>query len=420
MDPTPPHFIQHPRSRRHRSLAGDWHVIVDPYENGYYDYRYQPAADHYGLCRKPESPSDRVEYDFDRSPTLRVPGDWNSQREDLQLYEGTVWYKTAFSLQREPGRRYVLHFGGANYEAIVYLNGKRLGSHVGGFTSFEFEATDALVDGDNALVVKVDDQRRRDGVPTVNTDWYNFGGLTRDVLLVDVPQTFVRDYFVQLAPGEAGTIAGWVQLDGPDAGGQSVHLEIAELGVSLDLTTDAGGRAELRHPLGAAEARLERWSPEHPRRYRVTLTSAADATGDDIGFRSIQTRGADILLNGEPIFLRGISLHEQAPERPGRANGEADARQLLGWAKELGVNFVRLAHYPHNEHVLRVADELGLLVWAEVPVYWTILWDNPDTFDNARTQLTEMIRRDHNRAAVVLWSVGNHRTPAFAKGADSR
>ncbi len=112
-------------------------------------------------------------------------------------------------------------------------------------------------------------------------------------------------------------------------------------------------------------------------------------------------------MNGRPIFLRGICIHEEAPLRGGRALNEADARMLLTWAKELGSNFVRLAHYPHNEQMTRVADEMGLLVWSEMPVYWTILWDNPETYANARNQLSENITRDRNAPSVILWSVAN-------------
>lgn len=401
------HLIANVFGRDHQSLNGPWRTIVDPYENGYYDYRYQPSPDHYGLNRKPKSVSDRIEYDFDRSPTLNVPGDWNSQKLELSLYEGTVWYKTSFEARRSPERRLFLHFGGANYEARVYVNGRELGRHVGGFTPFEFELTDVLVDGENVVIVKVDDQRRRDGVPTVNTDWYNFGGLTRDVLLVSVPRTFIRDYFVQLERGSLERIAGWVKLDGPDAQGQKVRLHIAELGAELSLSTDADGRAEFAFSTKQLGVPVSLWSGQNPRRYRVEIESAEDRVEELIGFRSIATRGADILLNGEPIFLRGISIHEQAPERPGRATSEADARKLLGWAKELGCNFVRLAHYPHNQHMVRVAEELGLLVWSEVPVYWTIQWDNPETYQNAEQQVTEMVQRDKNRAAVILWSVSN-------------
>src|SRR5262249_51541129 len=128
---------------------------------------------------------------------------------------------------------------------------------------------------------------------------------------------------------------------------------------------------------------------------------------DQIGFRSIEVRGRDILLNGKAVFLRGVSIHEESPKRPGRAWNEEDARTLLSWAKELGCNFVRLAHYPHNEAMIRMADQMGVLVWAEVPVYWTIQWINPDTLRNAENQLREMIARDHNRASLIIYSVAN-------------
>ena len=96
-----------------------------------------------------------------------------------------------------------------------------------------------------------------------------------------------------------------------------------------------------------------------------------------MGFRTIEVQGARILLNGKPIFLRGVSMHEEAPFREGRAFSAADAQTLLGWVKDLGCNFVRFAHYPHNENEIRLADRMGLLVWSEIPVYWDIDWSSP-------------------------------------------
>jgi beta-glucuronidase len=107
------------------------------------------------------------------------------------------------------------------------------------------------------------------------------------------------------------------------------------------------------------------------------------------------------------VFLRGISLHEENPLIPGRLRGQGDMRMLLQWAKEMNCNYVRLAHYPHSEEMIRLADEMGLMVWAEVPVYWTISWTNPATYANANAQLTDLVTRDKNRASVVVWSVGN-------------
>ena len=401
--------MQNPLSREVMTLNGKWHVIVDPYENGFYNYRREPfdaapkPTGGYFLDRKPADRSELIEYDFDASPTLMVPGDWNSQDERLFYYEGTVWQRRKFDYTPSAdGRRVFVHFGAANYQADVYLNGQKLGRHIGGFTPFQFELTGKLKPAGNSLVVKVDNTRRADAVPTLNTDWWNYGGLTRDVTLIETPAAFIRNHRVQLAPGSADRIAGRVELDGAPAGA-AVTLRIPEAGVQVTAHSDAQGVATFD-----VRARgLERWSSSNPKLYTVTLASGDDEVSERIGFRNIAVRGVDILLNDEPVFLRGISLHEENPLRGGRAHSAEDARLLLGWAKELGCNFVRLAHYPHNEHMARIADELGLMLWEEIPVYWTIQWENPETQANAQAQLTELIHRDGNRASVIVWSVAN-------------
>lgn len=394
-------LIQNIEGRKTTSLNGAWQSIVDPYENGYYDYRYEPKEDGYFRNQKPATKRDLVEYNFDKSPLLNVPGDWNSQREMLFLYEGTVWYKRSFDYDADSSKRLFLNFGAANYKAIVYLNGKKLGEHTGGFTSFCFEITHLVHPKENFIVVKVDNIRQRAGVPTLNTDWWNYGGLTRDVDLVEVPSTFIHDYFIQLAPESPDTVAGWIEFNG-SAVKQPLTINIPEAGISYSCRTDEHGKAAFRFP-----AILAYWSPENPKLYEVRITAETDSIIDRIGFRRIAARGTDILLNGTPIFLRGIAIHEEAPIRGGRASTIEDARTLLGWAKELGCNFVRLAHYPHNEHMIREAERMGLLVWSEIPVYWTILWNNSETYRLAEQQLAEMIARDKNRAPVIIWSVAN-------------
>ena len=387
--------------RHTTSLDGRWQIIIDPYETGYYDYRWQPRKDGYFRNAKPQSPGDLIEYDFDSSQQLNVPGDWNTQDERLLFYEGTVWYKKSFDYQKKDATRLFVYLGAANYAADVYLNGQKLGRHEGGFTPFNFEVTSFVREKDNFLVVKVDNKRRRDAVPTLNTDWWNYGGLTRTIRLVEVPDTFIQDYFLQLKSGSTDEVAGWIRLGGA-GGSKTVTVEIPEAKVKQTVTTDASGYATVNF-----RARLQLWSPENPKLYQVTLSVDGGSVTDRIGFRSIETRGTEILLNGKPVFLRGISIHEEAPLRGGRAFNDADARMLLTWAKELDCNFVRLAHYPHNEHMTRLADVMGMMVWSEIPVYWTILWDNPETFENAKAQLSEMITRDRNKASVILWSVAN-------------
>jgi beta-glucuronidase len=395
-----------------RSLDGDWKSIIDPYETGFYDYRRdqrdlssEPSrAETFYLDVKPDSPGERVEYDFDSSPSLKVPGDWNTQRPELLYYEGSVWYRKKFDFSgATEDRRVFLRFGAVNYRADVYLNGQKLGTHIGGYTPFTFEVTQRLKQGANSLVVKVDNTRSKEAVPTLNTDWWNYGGMTRQVKLITVPKKFIANHRIALESETTREISGWIQCVGADEG-EPVKLSIPELGEELQAKTDASGRATFRF----VPAGLKLWSPETPKLYDVHIMCGADAISERVGFRTVRTQGKQILLNGKPIFLRGISIHEEFPLKGnGRVRTGDQARQLLLWAKELNCNFVRLAHYPHSEAMTRLADELGLLVWSEVPVYWTIDWQNAETYQNAQSQLSDNIERDANRASIIIWSLAN-------------
>ncbi len=394
-------LLQNVLSRSTVSLNGSWHYIVDVQEEGYYDYRMKPTPWGFFQNAKPQKPEDLIEYDFDKAPVMQVPGDWNTQDERLFFYEGTVWFKRSFQWHRNGNRRTLLYFGAVNYDTYVYVNGKLAGHHVGGFTPFNFDVTDMLREGDNFVVLKVDNKRHAEAVPTQIFDWWNYGGITRDVLLVDVESVYIEDYNLQLASLEGRLLSFSVQLNKP-LSGQQITLSIPELKIKKTLTTDAEGKAAL-----SMKAKPILWSPATPKLYQVDIQLGSESIRDEIGFRIIETRGKQILLNGNPIFLKGISIHEEKPNGGGRANSTADAHTLLSWAKELGCNYVRLAHYPHNEYAVREAERMGMLVWSEIPVYWTIAWTNADTYQNAERQLTDMIRRDHNRCNVIIWSIAN-------------
>jgi beta-glucuronidase len=400
--------IQNIYARKHTSLNGRWNYIIDPYETGYFNYRHVPydqsasGAGGFYDDKKQNDKAELIEYNFDLSPTMNIPGDWNSQSPRLEFYEGTVWLRQKFTADPKPGKRYFLYFGAVNYESHIYLNGKKLGQHKGGFTPFQFEVTGALKAGENFVVVKADNSRHAEEIPTVNTDWWNYGGITRDVMLAELPGTFIEDYTIQLAKSGPNRIGGYIQVRGTGRS-QALLVSIPGAGVQLKVRTDTSGRAELAIPV----KNIRYWTPESPKLYQVIIASETDTVKDNIGFRTIETKGMDILLNGKPVFLRGICLHDENPLIPGRLRGQGDIRMMLQWAKELNCNYVRLAHYPHNEEMIKLADEMGLMVWAEVPVYWTIAWENAATYANAETQLSDLIRRDKNRASVIIWSVGN-------------
>lgn len=404
-------LIQNTQSRKSFSLNGHWKYIIDMYETGYYNYRMEPhdntenpGASAFFLNQKPKSKRDRVEYNFDSAPTLLVPGDWNSQKENLLYYEGTIWYKKSFDVDNyDRTKRYFLHFGAVNYRADVYLNGKKLGTHKGGFTPFNFEMTHLLKDKNNFVIVKVDNKRAADEVPTLNTDWWNYGGITRDVTVLEVSSTFIEDYSLQLDKENNKLLNGFIRLNGDAKAFSKVNVSIPELKLTKDFTADANGFVKFQIPV----KKMDYWSDLNPKLYEVVFSSINDQVTDAIGFRQIKTLGGDILLNGKKIFLKGISIHEENVMRGGRAYSMEDATILLGWAKELGCNYVRLAHYPHNENMVRLADKMGILVWEENPVYWTIQWENLETYSKAEQQLKEVISRDKNRASVIIWSMAN-------------
>ncbi len=408
-------LITNIQSRKSLDLNGKWQYIVDPYETGFYDYRYKELneknGDAYWNSGIPANKTEKKEHGYIDKYSIDVPGDWNHQKPEFTYYEGTIWYKKSFDYVKPAnGSRQYVYFGAVNYRADVYLNGKKLGMHKGGFTPFNFEIPAGLLkEKDNLLVVKVDNKRYADEVPTLNTDWWNYGGITRDVKLVEVPATYIRDFVIQLkkpvngaAPAKQPEVSGWIKLSDTPSVGQNITIQIPELKFTRQFAA-TGALTQLSFKLPKAQL----WSPETPKLYRVIISTGADKTEDKIGFRTIEAHGPQLLLNGKPVFLRGICIHGEIPQDVRRAYSQQDAEQLLNQAHELGCNMVRLAHYPHDEKMTRLADSLGIMVWSEIPVYWTIDFGNAAVLEKAKAQLNEMITRDHNRASIIIWSVGN-------------
>ena len=404
-------LIQNVYGRERVTLDGSWNYIVDPFDMGYYDYRLKENPNGFFRNRKAQNKSDLVEYNFDTSPLMVIPSDWNTRDPKLFFYEGSVWFKKDFNYTKKQGQKTFVYFGAVNYDTKVYLNGEKIGEHIGGFTPFNFDITEKVKEGSNFLIVRVNNERHPEGVPTINADWWNYGGITREVLIVDVPDVFINDYLVQLEKGKYDHISGTIKLNREEAG-KVIEVIIPELKINETFVTDNQGVAKI-----SIHAKPELWSPENPKLYDVIIKNDGEEIKDQIGFRQIETRGKEILLNGKKVFFRGVCIHEEAPFRQGRAWSPDHAKILLGWAKELGCNFVRLAHYPHNEYMIREAEKMGIMVWSEIPVYWTIHWENKDTYANAQKQLDDMISRDKNRCAVTVWSIANETPHSDARDA---
>ena len=239
-------LIVNTQNRKQVSLNGTWHYIIDPYETGFYDYRYKEKgekdAEAYWNNPEPNGKTDRKEHGYNNDYSIQVPGDWNSQDDVFKYYEGTVWYQREFDKPKlDENERIFLYFGAVNYEAHVYLNGKKLGMHKGGFTPFNFEISPGMLkDKSNFLVVKVDNKRYADEVPTLNTDWWNYGGITRDVKLIITPQNFIQQYAIHLKQSQdiekslkrkRFNISGYFKLN-TTAAEEKITIEIPEIGFS--------------------------------------------------------------------------------------------------------------------------------------------------------------------------------------------
>lgn len=383
--------------RNYLSLNGKWDAIIDQASEGKMRGVFRNA--------KPVKNTEFLEYSFD-GLQLDVPGDFNSQLQELKYFEGSIWYKKDFVLNKKEDKRYFIYFGAVNYIADVYLNGKLLGSHEGGFFPFQFEITNSVKNGANFFVVQVNNTRKEEGIPGLRYDWWNYGGITRDVLLVETPTAYVHDYTVQLKKQSRNRIEAKIELTG-SKGSEKVTIEIPEAKIHQVLTTDSSGVA-----YAAFNVNLQLWSPQNPKLYDVIITTSHEQIKEKIGFRSIETRGNSILLNGEPVFLKGINIHDEIPMRGGRAYSEADAALLLREAKKLGCNFIRFAHLPPFEPMVKMAEEMGMMIWLEIPVWQKITFDNPGTVKTGEQMIREMIARDKNRCGVILWSVANETRPS--------
>nr|WP_294932265.1 glycoside hydrolase family 2 TIM barrel-domain containing protein [uncultured Flavobacterium sp.] len=385
------------QSRSLTSLNGEWQVILDPIDIGDWKQVWQE--------KKPQKKTDFIEYSFDGGPMLKVPGDFNSQLSELTYFEGVVWYKKVFHHESKNEKRLFLHFGAVNYLAEIFLNGEKIGSHEGGFTPFQFEISDKVKEGDNTLIVKVDNQRLHNGLPGAGYDWFNYGGITRDVNLIETNKTFIEDYAVQLKKGSLNKVSGWIQLNGINAK-QKIKIKIPELNKSYKTESDSKGYASVEF-----DSKFKLWSPENPKLYKVIIETETETIVDTIGFRCVEVQGSKVLLNKKEIFLKGVNIHEENPNKGTRAYSKEDALLLLNSAKELGCNLVRLAHYPHSENMVREAEKMGLMVWNELPIYQHIQFSDSLVPIKMETMLKEMIRRDRNRCGVIVWSLSNETYP---------
>jgi beta-glucuronidase len=391
--------------RKLESLNGKWNFGVDWYDTcrraSWWKEEAPSTAGHeYGNLRP-------LDYDWEAWDRISVPASWNMEKPELHYYESAGVYTRTFRyFAHEKDERLFLRFEGASYRTTVFLNGQFIGTHDGSSTPFNADISD-IVKTDNRIIVAVDARRLHTRIPMENTDWFNYGGIYRDVYLVRTPKVFVKDWFVRLVPdGSFSKIRAEVTLS--DAVIGKATVEIAELGVKQEIAV-GGGRGGV-----TIDTKPALWSPGTPKLYDVAVTYEGDSVHDRIGFREIKTKGQEIFLNGKKIYLNGVCVHEDHYQL-GKTTTPEIIRATIRDLKELHGNYFRLAHYPHDARFAQIADEEGVLLWEEVPVYWAVAFDNSATYTDAENQLSELILRDHNRASVIIWSVGNENADTDAR-----
>ncbi|MCH4033109.1 MAG: glycoside hydrolase family 2 [Lachnospiraceae bacterium] len=385
-----------PMGRSIISLDGAWSFAPDVFDMCFRKKIYREVhTDDAGR----EIPTD---YDFSGWEKISVPSSWNTEKPEYTYFEGTgIYFRTFDDPRTKKGGRVLLCFEGANCECRLFLGGKYLGRHIGGFSPFVIDITDELRPTGNRLIAAVNNERRIGGVPDRNFDWWNYGGIFRSVYLLPLPDTYLQKMHCQLVPdGTFSHLHADFALNHPDSSLRSLHFSIPELDVEREVPIQEDGTASLD-----IDARPLLWSPEHPRCYRILARAGEDLVSDETGFCEIRTEGKKILLNGKELFLRGC-CHEES-SRGGRTLSLNEREEMMRTAREMGCNAMRLAHYPHDEETARLADRIGMLLWEKIPVYWALRFDQEETLENAENQLRELIARDYNHPSVILWSIGN-------------
>ncbi|MCX6992096.1 MAG: hypothetical protein NT011_03020 [Kiritimatiellaeota bacterium] len=380
------------------SLNGRWRFIVDQ------DPEYHRGLDY-------SRPTSLLHWE-----TVPVPGCWNRYNERYDLFEGVAWFVREFDAGELPTEHVArLHFGGVNYLCDVFLNGQKIGSHEGGYTAFDLDVSKALKPGPNRLALRVDNRHLKMRLPAV-IGWYNYGGIHRDVTLTVTRLAQIVQARVDAAPSGAGATGSLTVRTTSAPRALIVKAQFMDPdGICL---WQGESRAQNIWTLPFDLKEAQPWSPETPRLYRCALELR---DGDEVidqheiyfGIRTLAVDGARMLLNRQPLFLRGMCYLYDHPASgvvfdPGTVARDLDDLQAMG------VNCLR-SHFPAPDFFLDECDRRGMMLWLEVPIYCVA----PDSsaggsvFAEGSVQslalgmLREMVEQAANHSSVIIWSVGN-------------
>ena len=382
------YFEEH-RKRSVKSLNGAWLFRIDPENVG-------------------ETEGWQIMLPTD--DTVIVPSMWNNENGLLE-YEGIAWYQKKFYTE---GGCLRFCFGGVMTIADVWLDGKYLGNHYGGFCQFDFITRD-VEPGAHILTVRVDNRFDEQSIPQKLVDWYHYGGITRDITVETLKGICVLHNCMHYELNSTGEVAACkFELELYNAEGKECT---SRLYVNLDnqnvyegnVTMQAGECQHIFTPeFEVKKVRL--WDMDNPYLYSVSIQTDTDDLMDRIGFRTICVENGAVKLNGKVIELRGVNRHEEHPDW-GFAFPEKLMKKDLDIIHDLGCNTIRGSHYPNSRVFLDMLDERGILFWSEIPI-WGVGFSeeslgDPVIVERGLNMHKEMVKYYYNHPSIVLWGMHN-------------
>ena len=360
---------------------------------------------------------------------MPVPASYNDITTDKSLRDhvGWVWYEREFAIPRAwQDQRIVLRFGSVTHHAVVYVNGKEVMTHKGGFLPFEVELNDCVTVGNNRLTVAVSNMLDHTCIPfgiiknadpayfpageksqKYAFDFFNYSGIHRPVRIYTTPKAYIKDITVVTdICGTDGIVDYHVKLEG-DTAGCTVSL-LDEAGIKIAEAQGAEGRLLVRN------AKL--WEVRAAYLYQLDICAGEDHYTLPVGIRTVKTTETQLLINGKPVYLKGFGKHEDSDIKGKGLDEAINVRdfELLKW---IGANSIRTSHYPYSEELMQMADRQGFLVIDEVPAVGMNFWENTvvfqegladqETLAHHKDMLTALYERDKNHPCVIMWNVSN-------------
>lgn len=359
---------------------------------------------------------------------MPVPASYNDITTDRTLRDhvGWVWYERDFYVPLDwMEKRIVLRFGSVTHHAVVYVNGKEITRHKGGFLPFEAELSEHVLAGKNRVTVAVSNMLDNTCLPfgliedvtadympegtkeqVYQFDFYNYSGIHRPVKIYTTPDIYIKDITVVTdIDGADGIVKYQIQMEG--------NAEKVQVNLLDESGETVASSFELTGELRVEDARF--WDVRNAYLYQLDINAGEDHYTLPVGIRTVSVTEKQILLNGKPVYLKGFGKHEDSDIRGKGLDEALNVRdfELLKW---IGANSFRTSHYPYSEEIMQMADRQGFLIIDEVPAVGLHFWPDQQLFGNLVTEdtlkhhkdtLTELYQRDKNHPCVIMWSVAN-------------